>query len=129
MAHANEELREATEGLRAVLDQCSRLGHATADSDAPAGPTLPVAAAAAIVQAGLREAGERVTTIETATAAAEERRRLWQVANQRHEAVDRLVDRWREEERVETGKRNDEHLDDVITARGHRTGRAEGPQR
>lgn len=123
MAKANDELRQATADLEAVLDQCERLIR-PGDGQRASEPTLPVVVSAAIVQAGLREAGNRAETIETATEAAEERQRIWREANRRQEAVDRLVDRWREEEEMEADKRNNDGLDEVITARGHRPGPA-----
>ena len=124
MAQANMELRQATVDLDSVLDQCERLGQPGNVERAATGPPLPLAATVAIVQAGLREAGQRAEAIVTATEVAEEHRRIWQDANRRQEAVDRLVDRWRERERVETDMRNEDDLDDVVTARGHRTTRA-----
>ncbi|MGI9616369.1 MAG: flagellar FliJ family protein [Acidimicrobiales bacterium] len=121
MAQANVELRRATVGLDSVLDQCERLGQPDDGERAATGSPLPIAATVAIVQAGLREAGERADAIVTATEVAEEHRRIWQDANRRQEAVDRLVDRWREREQVETDMRSNNDLDDVVTARGHRT--------
>lgn len=121
MAQANVELRRATVDLDSVLDQCERLGQPGNADRAATGPPLPIAATVAIVQAGLREAGERAEAIVTATEVAEEHRRIWQDANRRQEAVDRLVDRWREREQVETDMRNKDDLDDVVTARSHRT--------
>ena len=122
MALANDDLRRATVGVQAVLDQCERVGRTGGTGATTLEPTLPVAATAAIVEAGLREATERIAARDAAKEMAAERRQAWREATSRREAVERLVDRWEEEGRIDRQKRVDDELDDVINARVSRTG-------
>ncbi|MDH3683997.1 MAG: hypothetical protein OEV40_29085 [Acidimicrobiia bacterium] len=117
MAAANRDRDEAIIAVRAVLDQCRDASGAAAPTRDR--PRLPLAAAHALIQSGLREATDRERLRDEAGRTAEEKQMLWQDAHRRNEAISRLTDRWQLAERTEVDRRRYAALDDLITARAH----------
>ena len=116
---ANRELTEASARVEDVMAQCRRVaaGSSQGSGVGAGGSDLPVAAVGAVLRSGWLETTHREAEHAVAAQTADERRSDWREAHRRHDAVGRVIDRWRdaadERHRVAESKA----LDDAIAAR------------
>lgn len=117
LASANRELAAADAGIRSVVEQCRQAG-AAAGGDS--GSDLSVQAGLAVVQTGLAEAADREADRRVASDEVADKSESWRIANNRHEAATRLLDRWRVESEAESKWRATAEVDASISARAAR---------